>query len=200
MTDSTPTPKQQAVIDGMRRAGVPARYMDVEPYELPCGRPWGYVTGAAGSGKTYTACGMLRTYLHDYMHVQPLTNINGEVIHRVYSAPHAAFITAPDYLEAVKAGFDGEGRARRYRMTPFLVLDDLGQEVPTQWAVSEIYKLINYRYGEDLPTIITSQYKRNQLARKLARNGGEEQALAIVSRLSEVCEDFEQGDIDRRLA
>lgn len=182
----------------MERAGVPARYRDVDPVPLP-DRPWAYVTGVAGSGKTHLVCGMLRTYIRDNLGCYEMTNVNGDVMDRMYHPPRAAFVTVPDYLAAIKDGFTGEDRARRYRLTPFLVLDDLGQEVPTQWAVSEMFDLINYRYGEELPTIITSQFRRDQLARKMARNGGEEQALAIVSRLMEVCEVIDLGSKDRRM-
>lgn len=184
-------------MEGMRRAGVPARYMDAEPVPLP--EDWAYVTGVAGSGKTHLVCGMLRTWCEMHLGCYDVANINGDVVDRYYSPAKAKFVTAAGYLDGVKAGFADSSRPNLYRTTPLLVIDDLGQEVPTQWAVAQLFELINYRYGERLKTIVTSQFGLGQLARKLARNGGEEQAIAIASRLREVCKPRDLGNVDRRL-
>lgn len=197
---SQPTPRRQAILDGMRAAGAPSRYLDVKPAPLPDGG-WAYVTGVCGSGKTRLACGMLRDHIESNLTCCEVTGLVSETIERVYFAPKAHFVTVRGYLAAVKAAYDGDGgRARACRLSPFLVVDDLGQEMPTQWAVGEIYDLIDYRYGERLPTVITSQFGRNRIARRLAQNGGEEQALAIASRLVEMCRVIDLGKRDRRLA
>lgn len=183
---------QQAVIDGMERAGVPKRYRDVKPAVVDLGgRPWAYISGGVGSGKTFLAAQMLCRHLID-----GATSAGDGML---WFVPRARFVTASGYLAEVKRGFDGEGSASDIRRTSFLVLDDLGQEVPTQWAVAELFDLINFRYSEELPTVITSQFSRGAIARRLAQNGGEEQALAIASRLAEECEVFDLGTDDRRL-
>jgi DNA replication protein DnaC len=41
------------------------------------------------------------------------------------------------------------------RKAPLLVLDDLGTESATQWAMEKLYQLFNYRYNACLPTVIT---------------------------------------------
>lgn len=192
-TDGEPNAYLQAVADSVRLAGVPKRFRIAKPHPLTGPKTWAYITGGVGSGKTYTACGILRAYCAEHAR-----SFGGGSI---WSPAKAHFVTAGGYLAAVKQGFDERGnRARRYRESPFLVLDDLGQEVPTQWAVAELFDLINYRYSEELPTIITSQFSRGAIARRLATNGGEEQALAIASRLAEACEVINLGETDRRLA
>ena len=200
MTSSTATPREAAVSRAMERAGVPRRYRDVEPSGLVSGGlPWAYITGAAGSGKTHMACAILRAYLDVHVVKCELTDFAGRVVGTDYYPPTAHFVTASGYLDSVRRGFDGDGTAEAYLRSPFLVLDDLGQEVPTQWAVGEVFRLVDFRYANLLPTVITSQFPRDRLARRLAGNGGMEQAVAIASRLMEACEVRDLGDEDRRL-
>lgn len=194
MTYSAPTSEAflAAVDEGMRIAKVPKRYRDVDAVTLTHGKDWAYLTGCVGSGKTHTACGILRGYI--------AKNVSSFGHGAMFSPPRTAFLTAADYLARVKASYDGErSGVFRLRSVPFLVLDDLGQEQPTQWAVLQIFELINHRYNEMLPTVITSQFSRGALARRLSANGGEEQALAIASRLAEMCEVMDLGNIDRRI-
>jgi DNA replication protein DnaC len=40
-----------------------------------------------------------------------------------------------------------------------LILDDLGTEAMTPWAREKLYQLFNYRYNAELPTVITSSKK-----------------------------------------
>lgn len=181
----------QAMADGMRLAGVPKRYQLVEASLRYNRGRWSYITGGVGCGKTTEAAAILRAYLQD----MAVSCGDG----RFWSAPRAKFVTVSGYLAEVKRGFDGDGDANVYRTTPFLVLDDLGQEIPTQWAVSELFELINHRYAEELQTVITSQFSRGAIARRLSVNGGEEQAVAIASRLAEECRVIDLGSDDRRL-
>lgn len=192
--DSTDTTNrsvfEQAILDGMVRAGVPKRYLSAEASHVIPGFS-AYITGSVGSGKTHEACGLLRQYL-----VSGATSAGNGTL---WFTPKAHFTTAAHYLAEVKRGFDGDSRAATYRRTPLLVLDDLGQEVPTQWAVAELFELVNHRYSEQLPTIYTSQFSRGDIARRLAKNGGDEQALAIASRIAESCTLIHLGKTDRRL-
>jgi len=49
-----------------------------------------------------------------------------------------------------------------------------------------------------LPTVITTQHDLNELVRELSRKGGQQTALAIVSRLYETCQPVSMGDVDHR--
>lgn len=192
MTERQREAFEAAIRDGMERAGVPPRYIDV-PAANWLGRDlWGYVTGCVGCGKTYTAAGLLRDYLERHVY----TAIGCD---EFFATPAARFITAGEYLDEVRKGYGNGGAASAIRDAEFLVIDDLGQEVPTKWAVAELFHLINHRYNRKLITVITSQFSRGEIARRLAENGGEEQALAIASRLAECCVALHPGDKDRRL-
>ncbi len=77
------------------------------------------------------------------------------------------FAVVPDLLDHLRATFDpGSGvaydeRFNAIRSAFLLILDDLGTENTTPWAREKLYQLINHRYNEQLPTIITSnqEYK-----------------------------------------
>lgn len=174
----------------MERAGVSRRYRGAEASgESP---EWAYIVGTVGSGKTHLACSFLRGYLD-----RNAVSYGGGIL---WTCPKAQFTTAAGYLKAVKAGFNGGDAAPAYLDAPYLVIDDLGQESPTTWAVAELFELLNHRYSEELPTIITSQFPIGSIARRLSQNGGIEQAQAIASRLAQLCTVYDLGDRDRRIA
>jgi len=76
---------------------------------------------------------------------------------------------------------------REYQKVGVLVLDDFGKEPPTDWALSILFSLINLRYEEMKPVIITTQYSDDELVNRLARKGDMHTAKAIVSRLHSMC-------------
>jgi DNA replication protein DnaC len=47
-----------------------------------------------------------------------------------------------------------------------LILDDLGAEFITQFTVAELYNIIDTRLAKELPTIISSNIKENELEKK----------------------------------
>jgi DNA replication protein DnaC len=75
------------------------------------------------------------------------------------------FIMVPDLLDYLRATF-GENSStsfdRRFtdiRTTPLLILDDLGTQSMTPWAREKLHQLFNHRYNAELPTVITSADK-----------------------------------------
>ena len=68
-----------------------------------------------------------------------------------------------------------------------LIIDDLGKEQCTDWSISTLYSIMNDRYENMLPTIITTNYNSEDLARALTPKGYDNyKAKAIISRLKEV--------------
>jgi hypothetical protein len=49
-----------------------------------------------------------------------------------------------------------------------------------------------------LPTVVTTQCDLSELVRELSRKGGQQTALAIVSRLYETCAPAGAGTVDHR--
>ena len=72
------------------------------------------------------------------------------------------FTFVPELLDYLRQAFDPkskinyEDRFDLVKKTPLLILDDLGKERSSQWAVEKLYQIIVYRHNAQLPTIITS--------------------------------------------
>ena len=70
-----------------------------------------------------------------------------------------------------------------------LVLDDLGKERPTEWALEQLFSVVNSRYDAGLPLIVTTNYGSADLVRRLtpradaAGYADDTTARAIVDRL-----------------
>ena len=62
-------------------------------------------------------------------------------------------MTMIDLLERIKRTFNKTGADEAevlqiYKTVPLLVIDDIGKEPPTEWAISTVYNIINSRYEE----------------------------------------------------
>ena len=71
------------------------------------------------------------------------------------------FTTVPDLLDWLrytygKAEETFEQRFERIRNIDLLVLDDLGTQNATDWSKEKLFQIINYRYAQQLPTVITT--------------------------------------------
>ncbi len=71
------------------------------------------------------------------------------------------FLTVPDLLDTLRFAFDSddttfEERFDEIRNANLLVLDDFGTQNTTGWAQEKLFQIINYRYINKLPTVITT--------------------------------------------
>ncbi len=71
------------------------------------------------------------------------------------------FLTVPDLLDWLRFAYGGsemsfEDRFEEIREVPLLILDDFGTQNATAWAQEKIFQIINHRYVNQLPTVITS--------------------------------------------
>jgi len=66
--------------------------------------------------------------------------------------------TAADLYAALRPrhGVDSETEFERYATTPLLMIDDVGAFKRTEWTVEVDYRLVNYRYNAELPTLVTT--------------------------------------------
>lgn len=73
---------------------------------------------------------------------------------------------------------------------PVLVLDDLGVERPSEWALATIFEIIDRRYTEERPLWCSSNLNLEELAQRLGDR--------ITSRIAGMCEVYEMAGEDRR--
>lgn len=105
-----------------------------------------YLTGTTGSGKTHIACSILNELIVSYR-----TNCRYVKV-------------STDFLELLRASYQREseffGMAREIEQEIYkvdvLVIDDFGVQKDTEWALSKLYDLIDYRYEQKKLTLLTS--------------------------------------------
>ena len=86
-----------------------------------------------------------------------------------------------------------------YEKVNLLIIDDLGKEKPSEWGLEKLFTIINSRYENNLPVIITTNYNQNSLIDRLSINGEIETAKSIISRLYEMCYLVKIEDRDHRI-
>jgi len=110
---------------------------------------WLVLIGPAGSGKTHLAAAIVN-----------------EQINR--NIP-AFFITTADLLDHLRSAFNPGSEMsydelfERIRNTPLLVLDDFGNHSGTAWAKEKLDQLLNHRFNNTLPTVITTNLPVTEL-------------------------------------
>lgn len=131
-----------------------------------------YFEGTNGTGKTHLAAAIALQLMHQ--------------------GTPAICKTAADLLADIKKAFSvPEVKEHEvlavYKTVDLLVIDDLGKELCTDWSLSTLYTIINDRYEDMKPTIITTNYNAQNLIQALTPKGCDDlKASAIISRLKEV--------------
>lgn len=103
---------------------------------------WLLLTGGYGSGKTHLAAAIANQ--------------------AVSMGTPTIFLTVPDLLDWLRSSFSSSGdsnyedRFNEIRNAALLVMDDFGTQSSTPWAEEKLFQIINSRYINRLPTVITS--------------------------------------------
>jgi DNA replication protein DnaC len=119
-----------------------------------------YIFGNTGCGKTHLAVAMLRR-LYD----------TGRVFYGNYGMykKTISFRNMADLIFEIKQTFNhsyGDAEAifiNNFSMTHLLVLDDLGAENVGDWSTQVLYLIVERRYRENYPTIVTSNMTPEEL-------------------------------------
>lgn len=152
-----------------------------------------YLWGRPGRGKTYAAACAVRLAMERAGYGLGATS--GGVEPPMFPA---RIVTTAELLAAERAAFDGgEGGAlERAAGCWLLVLDDIGAERATDWAVEQLTRLVDRRVADGLPIVCTSNLPLGRLGEAWGGMPGER----LVSRLAGACERIEVAGADRRLA
>jgi DNA replication protein DnaC len=71
------------------------------------------------------------------------------------------FLTVPDLLDTLRYTFNAEDatfeeRFEQIRRAPLLIMDDFGTQSATEWAREKLFQILNYRYINELPLVVTT--------------------------------------------
>ena len=129
---------------------------------------WLILMGKRDTGKTHLAIGICRRWLTrgkaaKYILVPQML----DDLREGYGQDRRREVS---YRRAQEAGLSGdwgelpyEAQMRMLKDVDLLVLDDLGAQVPTPWAMEKIMMIIDYRYINGLSLVVTTNKPLNKL-------------------------------------
>jgi len=112
--------------------------------------------GKVGTGKTHLACAVAQAVMQKGI--------------------PAKFINVVSMIAEIKEDFD----ISKFAEVELLIIDDLGKEKSTDWVCETVYGIINKRYEQMKPTIITTEKPMASMTSHYNDKG-----KAILSRISE---------------
>lgn len=112
--------------------------------------------GKVGTGKTHLACAIAQSVMQKGI--------------------PAKFINVVSMIAEIKESF----QIKNFTDVELLIIDDLGKEKSTDWVCETIYGIINKRYEQMKPTIITTENPMSSMTAHYDDKG-----KAILSRISE---------------
>ena len=125
------------------------------------------------------------------------THLVSAIIHQIgRTGCESSFINVPELFIEIKQNF-GNGEKDAYylvnkaKKAPLLILDDLGAEKPSEWVQEQLYVIVNHRYEDMLPTIVTTNCPTGDLVNRLGER--------TVSRLIEMTDSYKIVANDYRL-
>jgi len=111
---------------------------------------WLVFQGDTGCGKTHLAAAIAN--------------------YRLKAGKPVKFEVVPDFLDHLRFTFSPESTVtydqlfEEVKNAPLLILDDFGEQSTTPWAQEKLYQVINYRYNAQLPTVITTRLRTDDMA------------------------------------
>ena len=144
------------------------------------------ITGNPGTGKTHMAVGLMLEWLAE----------NWRESFVFSQEPLPQFVPSVELFLELKHGMDNSASEQsilnRHTGAALLLLDDLGSEKPSEWATTIFYTIIDRRYRDMAPTIITTNFDLEQISERLDDR--------IASRLVEMGKIIKLEGQDFRLA
>ena len=138
--------------------------------------------GEPGTGKTFLSFCIANYLLNRYVPVIAISTIG--------------------ILSRIKETYNNHGTEaeaeiiRTIQNADLLILDDLGAENETSWSRSMIYEIIDFRYRNKKPLIITTNLSMDALKEKLT---GDDGVARTYDRIIEMCQPIEVKGTNKRL-
>lgn len=144
----------QQTLGNYRRELQPEAYRAATEFCATPERAWLVMLGEAGTGKTHLAAG---------------------IVNRLLTTPgwRPLYYVVPDLLDLLRSLTFREPAERdrdwkAIREASVLVLDDYGAEKGSEWADETLFKLLDYRYTNQLPVVLTTNLDWAQMPPRIA--------------------------------
>lgn len=83
-----------------------------------------------------------------------------------------------------------------YSNVDMIIIDDLGTEKISQWALEKLYTIIENRNENKLPIIVTTRFNKESLLDRFYQSEDEELAEAVIEKLYQFCYGIELKKYD----
>jgi DNA replication protein DnaC len=135
---------------------------------------WLFIEGPFGSGKTHLAAAVAN--------------------YAVDLGVPTLFLTVPDLLDALRFSYEDpestfEQRFEEIRNITLLVLDDFGTQNATSWAQEKLFQIVNYRYTNRLPMVVTTNLALEEIEGRISSRL---QDPELVTKVEIVAPDYRQ--------
>jgi DNA replication protein DnaC len=126
---------------------------------------WLLLQGGYGCGKTHLAAAIANS--------------------AVSTGVPTLFLTVPDLLDTLRFSYDSndvtfEQRFEEIRNSPLLVLDDFGTQNATSWAQEKLFQIINYRYINKLPLVVTTNLDLDEIEARIRSRLADPELVGMV--------------------
>ena len=126
---------------------------------------WLFIQGGYGCGKTHLAAAIANEC--------------------VSLGVPTLFLTVPDLLDSLLFSYSAEDvtfeeRFDQIRNAPLLVLDDFGTQSTTEWAREKLFQILNYRYINHLPLVVTTNLALEQIEGRMRSRLSDPDIVAYV--------------------
>jgi DNA replication protein DnaC len=104
------------------------------------------------------------------------------------------FLTVPDLLDTLRFSYDDpessfEKRFEEIRQITLLILDDFGTQNATPWAQEKLFQIINYRYINRLPLVVTTNLALEEIEGRIRSRLVDPE---LVTRVEIIAPDYRQ--------
>lgn len=138
-----------------------------------------YIAGDSERGKTHLAAAIAYALVQQSIPVV-ITSF-GDLLSRIRATFRDGHETEATLLAVMES-------------VDLLVIDDLGKETPTEWALERLFAIVDNRVTTKRPIIITTNYTNEELYNRMVGNDGygerrndPKMVKAIIARLQRAC-------------
>lgn len=140
------------------------------------------ITGKSGVGKTHLATAILNKLTEKDMLV---------LIGRLILLLDVIKDTFKDFSSKEKDIIE------LYSKVDMLIIDDLGTERISSWALEKLYTIIENRNENKLPIIVTTRFNKERLLDRFCQSEDEELSEAVIQKLYQFCYGIELKKYDQ---